>query len=587
MLYTELIRLWNEAAQAVDRRDWTAALCSLDKISEPTARTLFTAASVHLTLGHLEQALQALDQTIARDERLAVAFFQRAAVNVLTSRLEEALSDCALAHRNMRGNPVIEYRQLGLRYKLYSWQVLYNKAVVHSRLGQWDEAGDLLLTLTRERGGGRGANLDVALDRLSKQMVLDPLLVPEGEVFRPRRQDVEQLEQRDFLGKPKVISSVIPNDDFAGFEPLRLQKPGYYEPKADRAHPVVESRYMCVHSTHAPQGPGELHVPQGEKVFVLGDGGVNGLVTVIYDGQKGLLPLSLLEPTSNRKADKNKIVPTGIPLPPGLPPPTCPQSRGSLAAPQPVSNYYTDPHRYHHCLLKFPDVFIVIQGPVGCSSDCTPERAQFGTEQTLMTNPVGQSPGRTNPPAVAPAPPSSRLTPPPHPGLTDADPRPEGSRDNSVLVKVHYGYTVALRVPVQTPYRELQERIARKLGQPPAQLRLRHRELGSRVLTPLSGDAELQELLEATETGRTTLWCQLEDPLLGRPILYQVFALYDYTAQGPEDLEFSEGDTIDILSEVNEGWLEGHTAGKIGIFPRCFVYRDTDVASCSKENPAM
>lgn len=26
-------------------------------------------------------------------------------------------------------------------------------------------------------------------------------------------------------------------------------------------------------------------------------------------------------------------------------------------------------------------------------------------------------------------------------------------------------------------------------------------------------------------------------------------ALYDYNAQGPEDLEFSEGDTIDILSE--------------------------------------
>lgn len=26
-------------------------------------------------------------------------------------------------------------------------------------------------------------------------------------------------------------------------------------------------------------------------------------------------------------------------------------------------------------------------------------------------------------------------------------------------------------------------------------------------------------------------------------------ALYDYAAQGPEDLEFSEGDTIDILGE--------------------------------------
>ncbi len=26
-------------------------------------------------------------------------------------------------------------------------------------------------------------------------------------------------------------------------------------------------------------------------------------------------------------------------------------------------------------------------------------------------------------------------------------------------------------------------------------------------------------------------------------------ALYDYNVQGPEDLEFGEGDTIDILSE--------------------------------------
>lgn len=40
-----------------------------------------------------------------------------------------------------------------------------------------------------------------------------------------------------------------------------------------------------------------------------------------------------------------------------------------------------------------------------------------------------------------------------------------------------------------------------------------------------------------------------EDPLANRTILYQMVALYDYNAQGPEDLEFSEGDTIDILSE--------------------------------------
>ncbi|MGH0136606.1 UNVERIFIED_CONTAM: hypothetical protein FKN15_061852, partial [Acipenser sinensis] len=66
---------------------------------------------------------QALDRTIAKDERLAVGFFQRGAVHMLAGRLEEALSDCSLALKHFRGNSVIDYRQLGLRYQLHSWQV--------------------------------------------------------------------------------------------------------------------------------------------------------------------------------------------------------------------------------------------------------------------------------------------------------------------------------------------------------------------------------------------------------------------------------------------------------------------------------
>lgn len=56
MLYTELLRLWNEAVQAVDNKDWQGALATLETISEPTSRTLFDAASAHLALGQLELA---------------------------------------------------------------------------------------------------------------------------------------------------------------------------------------------------------------------------------------------------------------------------------------------------------------------------------------------------------------------------------------------------------------------------------------------------------------------------------------------------------------------------------------------------
>ncbi|KAK5909171.1 hypothetical protein CesoFtcFv8_003124 [Champsocephalus esox] len=122
---------------------------------------------------------------------------------------------------------------------------------------------------------------------------------------------------------------------------------------------------------------------------------------------------------------------------------------------------------------------------------------------------------------------------------------------------------------------EIKNCIAQKLDQPESQLRLRYKQHGSQMLIPLGGEGGPgRTVQEVAEAGKVTLWCQKEDPLANRSILHQMVALYDYTAQGPEDLEFSEGDTIDILGEVNEVWLEGHSAGNIGIFPGCFAYRE-------------
>ena len=58
MLYTELLRLWDEAVKAVDGRDWQGALSKLEGIYEPTARTLFVTAAAHLALGQIQPAIQ-------------------------------------------------------------------------------------------------------------------------------------------------------------------------------------------------------------------------------------------------------------------------------------------------------------------------------------------------------------------------------------------------------------------------------------------------------------------------------------------------------------------------------------------------
>ncbi|XP_034027217.1 NADPH oxidase activator 1 isoform X2 [Thalassophryne amazonica] len=536
MLYTDLLRLWDEAVRAVDAKDWIGALAKLEQITEPTSRTLFVSASAHLALGELEEAQKALDITIAKDERLAVAFFQRAAMMMQIDRLEEALSDCIWAQKHMRGNMVIDYKQLGLRFKLHSWQVLYNAAAVYCRMGQWERAREVLVSAIQEKGAGRGGNFEMALDSIMKEEVLCPLVVPEGVVFRPRKEDVEQLQERDFLGKPKVISSVIPNDDFGGFEPLRLQKPGFYEPKVDGAQ---DSRYMRLRAPYMGRSPGQLTAPGGAMVFLFGEEDRDGMATVIYDGQRGLLPMSLLDPadvkTSKRKKDNR--VPSGIPLPPGQKPPARPQSRPASAAPP----------------------------------------------QTKKGRTVGETPPPSYITATRVPLPERKTTP------STATNQPESAAKDpevdSVVVKVHYLYTVALSLPVTTPFQELKERIAEKVGQPAALLRLRQRQHGSRALTPLCDEWQQGSTLqEVAEEGRATLWCQTEDPLLCRAILYQMVALYDYAGQGPEDLEFSEGDTIDILGEVNEEWLEGHCAGNIGIFPSCFAYRESPTNNQSFEN---
>lgn len=58
MLYTDLLKLWDESVQAVDAKDWKKALKNLEQIQDPTSRILFNAASVYVALGQLDQALK-------------------------------------------------------------------------------------------------------------------------------------------------------------------------------------------------------------------------------------------------------------------------------------------------------------------------------------------------------------------------------------------------------------------------------------------------------------------------------------------------------------------------------------------------
>ncbi|XP_004416734.1 PREDICTED: NADPH oxidase activator 1 [Odobenus rosmarus divergens] len=218
----DLVRDWHRGVQAVARGDWGCALRLFSGDPEPPARMCFNVGCVHLLAGDPEAALRAFDQAVIKDTCMAVGFFQRGVANFQLERFQEALSDFRLALAQLRDNATIDYTQLGLRFKLKAWEVLFNVGAAQCRLGLWAEATRSLEEALSKGPEGAG-DLHAALDQLQKQAHLQPRQVPRGEVFRPHRRHLEHLEPVDFLGKAKVVASAIPEDQHKGTQPQQPQ----------------------------------------------------------------------------------------------------------------------------------------------------------------------------------------------------------------------------------------------------------------------------------------------------------------------------------------------------------------------------
>lgn len=82
--------------------------------------------------------VECYQRAIRLDQYLAVAYFQQGVSNFLLGDFEEALANFNDTLLYLRGNTMIDYAQLGLLFKLYSCEVLFNRGLCYIYLQQRD-----------------------------------------------------------------------------------------------------------------------------------------------------------------------------------------------------------------------------------------------------------------------------------------------------------------------------------------------------------------------------------------------------------------------------------------------------------------
>ncbi|NXN86133.1 NCF2 factor, partial [Bombycilla garrulus] len=525
MSLVETIRLWQEGVCAADRKDWSAALDALTAVQNPPAKICFNIGCIQLVLGKLVEAEEAFTRSIGCDKHLAVAYFQRGTVFYQRQNHGKAIEDFKEALAQLRGNQLIDYKILGLRYRLFACEILYNIALVYATTENWEKAEEHLTLAISMKSEPQHNKIDRAMEAilvrgsslhdfpvLQKQKLFELVAIPVGKLFRPNEKQVAQLEKKDYLGKAMVVASVVDRDDFSGFAPLRPQTSGPPpRPKTPENLRALRGQPHRVMYEFIPETAEELQVLPGNIVFVLKKEKDNW-ATVMFNGKKGIVPCNFLEPVELQ----NKL------------------------------------HIQHH-------LFPVAQ-------EESPVEAEI---PEAPTSTVPEKPQR-----LAPGFPISYLQ--------EAEPTVSSPH----VLKVHYKFTVALRVDRGLSHRELLELVCKKLELQPEHTELRYKPVEGQQLVPLSAE-NVEAAWSQSKDKCLTVWCNgtegegfvpdsepqesPQEAMPGKTGPAHVVAQYSYEATQPEDLEFQAGDIIHVLSKVNEDWFEGECKGRTGIFPSAFV----------------
>lgn len=211
------------ALKAYDEQDFELALQIFEGIAD-TSKIHTNIGLIYATLGEHELAVDSFNAATELDKYLSVAYFQCGVSNFLLGRFDFALKDFEEALLYLRNNQAIDYEQLGLKFKLYSAEVLFNLGLCRIYLG--DENGgmqDLTAAASQKATKEHDVIDDAIRDRGEEYTVFS---IPVGILYRPSESKLKNAKTKDYLGKAKLISAADARDEHVNFTGIERARQG-------------------------------------------------------------------------------------------------------------------------------------------------------------------------------------------------------------------------------------------------------------------------------------------------------------------------------------------------------------------------
>ncbi|KAL6305002.1 hypothetical protein BKA93DRAFT_817214 [Sparassis latifolia] len=208
------LETWAAALKAYDEEAFERSIEIFSTIAD-SSKILTNIGLIYATLGEHELAVEQFTAAVQLDQYLAIAYFQCGVSNFLLNRFDAAIRDFDDALIYLRGNQDINYDQIGLKFQLWSAEILFNRGLSRIYKGFVVEGLADMEEARREKITREHNVIDEAIAERGQGYTV--FSIPVGVLYRPSESKLKNAKAKDYLGKAKLVATSDESDAYTEF----------------------------------------------------------------------------------------------------------------------------------------------------------------------------------------------------------------------------------------------------------------------------------------------------------------------------------------------------------------------------------